>query len=68
MEATDPIVRKTNPPINRWTSLLGTAIATLTLTVPLIAITYCSSSTQTQIPIKPMILGDNSSGMILGKP
>ena len=68
MEGTDSIGRKTRPPINRWTSLLGTAIAMLTLTVPVMAIAYYSSSDQAQVPTKTMILGDNSGGMILGKP
>ncbi len=68
MEVTDPLGRKTKQPISRWTSLLGTTIAMITLTVPVMAIAYYSSSNQTQVPLKTMILGDNSGGMILGKP
>ncbi|MEG3438685.1 hypothetical protein V0288_16260 [Pannus brasiliensis CCIBt3594] len=40
MESSSPSGKTSEPPSHRWANIVGTAIAILTLTLPLIAIGY----------------------------
>jgi hypothetical protein len=42
MESSSPSGKTSEPPSHRWANILGTAIAILTLTLPLLAIAYDS--------------------------
>ncbi|WP_071943848.1 hypothetical protein [Crocosphaera chwakensis] len=44
MESSSPSGKVSEPPAHRWTHLMGIAIAMLTLTLPISAIAYYSSS------------------------
>jgi hypothetical protein len=43
MEPSSPSGNSSEPPSNKWASILGTTIAVLTLTVPMAVIAYYSS-------------------------
>jgi hypothetical protein len=43
MDNSSPSGNTTEPPNSRWASILGTAIAVLTLTLPMVVIAYYSS-------------------------
>lgn len=44
MESSGPSAKSSDPRTNRWAEIMGTAIALLTLTLPLFVIAYSSSS------------------------
>ncbi|HEY9728543.1 MAG TPA: hypothetical protein V6D50_19005 [Chroococcales cyanobacterium] len=44
MESSSPSANSSDPHPNKWAELMGTAIALLTLTLPLFVIAYYSSS------------------------
>lgn len=44
MESSSPSGKVSEPPTHRWTYIVGTVIAVLTLTLPLVAIAYYSSN------------------------
>ncbi|MEA5512009.1 hypothetical protein VB715_19740 [Crocosphaera sp. UHCC 0190] len=44
MESSSPSGKVSEPPTHRWSHFMGTAIAILTLTLPLFVIAYYSSN------------------------
>lgn len=53
MEPSSPSGNVSEPPSNRWASLLGTTIAVLTLTLPMGVIAYYSSQNSTETLPQP---------------
>ena len=51
MESSNPSGKTSEPPSHRWANLLGTMIAILTLTLPLLAIGYNSTPNYTEEPL-----------------
>jgi hypothetical protein len=53
MEPSSPSGNVSEPPSNKWASLLGTTIAVLTLTLPMGVISYYSSQNPTETLSQP---------------
>jgi len=49
MESSGPSAKYSDPQPHRWAEILGTAIALLTLTLPLFVIAYYSSSSSVDV-------------------
>lgn len=58
MESSSSSAKASDPHSNRWASFIGTTIALLTLTIPLLAISYYSSP-NSDLPLQ------NSSSLLL---
>ncbi|NJK48112.1 hypothetical protein HC931_07935 [Candidatus Gracilibacteria bacterium] len=53
MEPSSPSGNVSEPPSNKWASLLGTTIAVVTLTLPMAVIAYYSSQNPTETSTQP---------------
>ncbi|HAA27623.1 MAG TPA: hypothetical protein DCE56_08060 [Cyanobacteria bacterium UBA8553] len=56
MESSGPSAKSSDPHTHRWAEIMGTAIALLTLTLPLFVIAYYSSSSVDVLPQNPYSL------------
>ncbi len=56
MESSSPSGKVSEPPAHRWTHVMGTVIAIVTLTLPIFIIAYYSSNRAQPLPQTPPYL------------